>query len=159
MAIAHVAVLFFKLYIRYVSFLKLNYMPAKVIAEQEIHVGTPMAIEGASPAPPFVAVFEDDGDTGYFYALDILRADNPVLDALHIYNVKAVKDRNLSSLVQIVWSNDNQKAALLINKHPHAVFDFKAHRGYCRTGFPTPIKGSWTQHGHDWDDKAMEFFR
>jgi hypothetical protein len=134
-------------------------MAAKLVAEQEIRVGEPSVVEGASPTPPFVVVFEDDGDTGYLYALDISRADNPIVDALQIYNVAAVTDRHLPSTVQLVWSQDDKKAALLINRYPHAIFDFETHRGYCRTGFPPPSKNGWTKHSHEWDDRAEELFR
>jgi hypothetical protein len=134
-------------------------MPVKLVAEQEIRVGQPSVVEAASPTPPFVVVFEDDGTTGYFYALDTSRGDNPIVDALQIYNVAAVKDRHLPSKVQLVWSQDDKKAALLINKYPHAIFDFVACRGYCRTGFPSPKKTGWTQQDHKWDAKAEELFR
>lgn len=92
-------------------------MVAKLIAEQEIWVGEPSVVEGASPTPPFVVVFEDDGDTGYLYARDTSCADNPIVDALQIYNVAAVADRHLPSMVQLVWSQDGKKAALLTNRY------------------------------------------
>jgi hypothetical protein len=135
-------------------------MPAKQVATQEIKVGKEIVIEGPSPTPPFVAVFEDDGETGYFYALDASREENPILDALHIYDVEGVTDRHLPSQVQIVWSMDDRKAALLINDFPHAVFDFVARRGYCRDGFPPPAEGDeWSAGGHEWDDAVLEFFQ
>jgi hypothetical protein len=134
-------------------------MAVKLIAEQEIRVGQATVIEGTSPTPPFAVVFEDDGKTGYFYALDTSRANDSIVDAMQIYNVASVTDKNLPSKVQIVWSQDDKKAALLINLHPHAIFDFAAQRGYCRTGFPPPAKTGWTQHNHVWDEKAEEFFR
>ncbi len=80
------------------------------------------------------------------------------MDALHIYNVANVTDRAKPSVVQLVWSRDGLKAALLINRYPHAVFDFESRRGYCRTGFPPPDK-IWTQHSHEWSDDAQELFR
>jgi hypothetical protein len=134
-------------------------MAVTLVAEQEIRVGEPTVIEGAAPTPPFVAVFEDDGATGYFYALDSSRTGNPIVDALHIYNVASVTDKHLPSKVQLVWSNDDKKVALLINRYPHAIFDFEIQRGYCRTGFPPPAKNGWTQHSHEWDDKAKELFK
>jgi len=134
-------------------------MAARLVAEQEIRVGEPTVLERASPTPPFAVVFEDDGDTGYFYALDTSREGNPIVDALHIYNVAGVTDRHLPSTVQIIWSADDRKAALLINGYPHAVFDFAARRGYCRGGFPPPAPDSWTKHGHEWDDGVQELFR
>jgi hypothetical protein len=77
-------------------------MAVKLVAEQEITIGKATVVEGPSPTPPFVVVFEDDGATGYFYALDTSRADNPIIDALHIYNVAAVTDRHLPSKVQLI---------------------------------------------------------
>jgi hypothetical protein len=133
-------------------------MPIKLVAQEEIRVGERVVLEGESPSQPYAAVFEDDGDTGYFYALDTSREGNPILDALHIYNAEGVRDRHLSSMVQIVWSADDLKAALIINGSPHAVFDFVAHRGYCRTAFPPPLT-DWTAHDHAWDDAAVELFR
>jgi hypothetical protein len=103
-------------------------------------------------------VFEDDGETGYFYGLDTTKKDSPILDALQIYNVKNITDRNIPSTVQIVWSADGLKSALLINKYPHAIFDFQVKRGYCRTGFPPPAK-TWSSQGHEWDDKAQDLFK
>ena len=134
-------------------------MAIKLIAEQEIRVGEPTFIDAASPSMPFAVIFEDNGETGYFYALDKTRTDNPIVDALHIYNVVSVTDKHLSSKIELVWSSDDKKAALLINRYPHAIFDFEAKRGYCRTGFPPPSKGGWTDFSHKWDDKAEELFR
>ena len=134
-------------------------MPANIVAEQDIAVGEETVIEAPSPTSPYVAVFEDDGATGYFYALDTSRVDNPIVDALHIYDVESVTDAELASTVQIVWSNDGLKAALLINEYAHAVFDFKSRRGCCRNGFPpdSSVDG-WSPNGHDWDDAALESF-
>jgi hypothetical protein len=112
----------------------------------------------ASPTSSFSGVFEDDGDTGYFYAYDRSRPDSPILDALHIYNVRNVRDREIPSEVDIVWSRDGLKAALLINDYPHAVLDFVAAKGYCRTGFPAP-GGVWrADERAPWDDSLMQLF-
>ncbi len=111
-----------------------------------------------SPSTSFSAVFEDDGKTGYFYAYDRARADEPILDALHIYNVRNVTDREIDSEAEIIWSMDGSKAALLINGYPHAVLDFAARRGYCRTGFPPPT-GAWrAPERAAWDDRLMRWF-
>ncbi len=133
-------------------------MSAQVVAEQEITVGTPTTIEGLSPSAYYGVVFEDDGTTGYLYALDFSRESQPIVDAVLIYNVEQVTDRDKPSLVQLVWSLDGRKAAILINDQPHAVFDFEARRGYCRSNFPSPNR-RWTEHDHTWDDKAVELFR
>ena len=132
-------------------------MPINVVAEQQITVGTEQFVDGTAPDGRFAVVFEDDGGTGYFYALDRSKSDQPIQDAMHIYNVANVKDKHRPSLVEIGWSLDNLKAVLLINDYAHAIFDFSAKRGYCRTGFPPPSEsGDWS--GHDWDDSAFKLF-
>ena len=132
---------------------------SRITKEQTIRVGEKVVIEGPSPSALFSVVFEDDGETGYFYALDVSRQEDPILDALHIYDVVAVTDRDLPSQTQIVWSADGLKAALVINGYVHAVFDFEAKRGHCRDGFPPPL-GDWReQQGHDWDDRALDLFK
>ena len=112
-----------------------------------------------SPSSSFSGVFEDDGETGYFYAYDRSRTDNPILDALHIYNVRNVTDREIESEVEILWSADGLKAALLINDYPHAILDFEGKRGYCRTGFPPPTGGWRASTREPWDDSLVQWFR
>ena len=131
-----------------------------VTAEEEILVGREVVIEGPAPDSPFTVLFEDDGTTGYFYAWDLEAEGNKIQDAVHIYNVNDVTGRDRPSVVKIAWSKDSQKTVLLINGYPHAVFDFSARRGYCRTGFPPPpSNGVWSVAGHQWDDSAIELFR
>ncbi|CAN5560949.1 hypothetical protein BH10ACI2_BH10ACI2_13180 [soil metagenome] len=127
-----------------------------VIENQAIFiVGEETLLESNSPHNSYAAFFEDEGETGYFYALD-MELEEPVIDALQIYNVSQVTDGNIPSTVKIAWSNDGLKTALLINEYVHAVFDFDSKRGYCRTGFP-PIT-DWSKNGHEWSDKALELF-
>ncbi len=80
-------------------------------------------------------VFEDNEETGYFYAIS--KNDKlTILDALHIYNVEDVLDKEKTSIIQILWTKDMTKAVLAINNYYHAIFDFNAKGGYCRHGFP-----------------------
>jgi hypothetical protein len=134
-------------------------MPVQLAAEQTITVRDKVVVEGPSPSQPFGVVFEDDGETGYLYGLDFSRQDNPIVDALQIYNVQQLSDPHKPSQVQLVWSSDGLKAALLINRYPHAIFDFAARCGYCRTGFPPPMHTGFSKDGHAWDDAAQELFR
>jgi len=127
-------------------------------AEAELHVGEPIVVDGPSPSSPYLCVFEDDGHTGYFYGLDAEHEDQPILDALHIYDVEQVTDRDKPSKIMIVWSATGKQAMLVINRYPHAVFDFEAARGCCRSGFPGPNE-EWTSVPHDWDDALLEPFR
>ena len=132
-------------------------MAVDLVAQETLKIGEKMVVEGPSPLGRYLLVFEDDGETGYLYGLDVTKSDNPICDALHIYNVASVAERAKPSQFQIVWSRDGLKAALLINDYPHAIFDFEANRGYCRTGFP-PADRNWTSHTHDWDDAALGLF-
>jgi len=126
--------------------------------EQTFKVGEPTTVMGPAPAGTFSAVFEDDGDTGYFYGLDNAKGEQPIVDALHIYNAHEVTDRHIPSTAQIVWSGSGQQVALFINDYPHAVFDFEHRRGYCRTGFPPPVS-AFSPEGHEWSDEALEFLK
>lgn len=130
---------------------------AMICVERAIMVGVKAVVESASPEGSFAVVFDDDGDTGYFYALDLARMGNPILDAVHIYEVERVPDKHVPYTIQIVWSGDGKKSLLMINDYPHAVFDFETKRGYCRSGFPPPST-DWTKHDHQWDEKVLELF-
>src|SRR5690606_36714734 len=83
---------------------------AMIYAETQFTVGAETVLESGSPENSFMVVFEDDGDTGYFYGLDRSRDGNLILDALHIYNVANVTDMHLPSNVQIVRSGDGNKS-------------------------------------------------
>jgi hypothetical protein len=111
-----------------------------------------------APAGSYSVVFEDDGETGYFYAVERRGADMQILDAVQIYAVRNVVDREIPSELQVVWSEGGQQAALYVNSYPHAVFDFQARRGYCRTGFPPPPQTGWSSQGHGWDEDALKPF-
>jgi len=129
-----------------------------LVAQEAITVGEEITIFGESPQGRFATVFEDNSETGYFYALDAEKADNQICDAMHVYNVKNVTDGNIPSKIEILWSQDGLKSVLLINDYPHAIFDFEQKRGYCRTNFP-PSDKSWTEFDHEWKEDALELFR
>jgi hypothetical protein len=134
-------------------------MPIQITAEREFLVGQETAVEGQAPEGAYAVVFEDDETSGYFYALDTSHENQPIQDALHIYDVQNVSDRAKPSIVKIGWSLDSQKAVLLINGHPHAIFDFSSRQGYCRSGFPPPAPGGlWGSEGHEWQEAAIELF-
>lgn len=128
-----------------------------LVAKETFVVGQPTEVFGESHLGRFATVFEDDGDTGYFYALDAENADNQICDAMQIYNVSNVVDKDLASDVAILWSEDGMKSVLLINDYPHAVFDFESRRGYCRTNYPP--NAAWTGFDHEWTDEALELFK
>jgi len=130
-------------------------MKGVLALDEELVIGKPEIFISEAATNSFAVFFEDDGDTGYFYALDTDK-QMPILDAVQIYNVANIVDKDRPSKLQIAWSNDGLKAALLINDYAHAVFDFSANRGYCRTGFP-PMN-DWSKDGHEWSDEAFSLF-
>jgi hypothetical protein len=77
--------------------------------EQTFHAGTPTVVQGDAPSGRFGAFFEDEGDTGYFYAVDLTRKDDRILDAVHIYNAANVTDRDRPSSLSIVWFADGSR--------------------------------------------------
>ena len=109
--------------------------------EEKITVGTPNTIVDSTAAGGERSViFEDDGTTGYFYAVRP-GADMEILDALHIYDVANVADRHIPVKVQLVWDETWTAAVLLINGYGHALYDFQRAAGFCRNAFPAAING------------------
>ena len=132
-------------------------MPYSACYAQTVRVGKPVVVECPSPTTKYSVVFEDDRATGYFYGLDRSpEFPGQIVDALHIYNVKGVTDRKKPCAFEVIWSKDGLKAGLLINGYMHAVFDFEARKGCCRTGFPPASDYTPT---HEWDDAALSLFK
>ena len=113
-----------------------------IYEEQELKVGEDTFIESTAENDNAV-VFEDNGETGYFYALDRRNYALKMLDGVHIYDVANVTDRHQPSTLKILWTQDLTKAFLSINNHYHAAFDFQNRAGYCRNGFPG--NSSWAK--------------
>lgn len=133
-------------------------MTILVTMQAQLVVGEAQVIKSLAPEGMLAAVFEDDGETGYFYALDESVAVNPIQDAVHIYDAEDISDGHIPSDVKIGWSEDSQKCVLLINGYPHGAFDFVGKNGYCRSGFPPPINEVWSASGHEWSDAVDDFF-
>lgn len=120
----------------------------KLGAEQHIRVGQPPADEteiviGSFPpgAKGVGTVFEDDGETGYFYAVEQQADELELLDALHVYDVAAIADPEQPVTIQIFWNEDDTAAVLLLNGRSHALYDFQRRMGFCRNAYPP------AQHG------------
>ena len=120
-------------------------MKGYLLLEQPFVIGEGVFAPSDASENNYSGVFEDDGDTGYFYAAE--RIDGPdglrILDALHIYNVDEIAEEERKAVLKIIWSRDWLKCALIINGYCHAVFDFDRHGGYNRNEFPPPNE-VWT---------------
>jgi len=135
-------------------------MPLKIVARESLRVGQPLVVDADSPVGRYATVFEDDGRTGYFYAIDTdIEDGNPIQDALHVYDSANVSDAHLASTLEIGWSDDGLKALLLINDQPHAAFDFARRQGWCQTGFPPGASTSgWSPASRDWSEDVEALF-
>jgi hypothetical protein len=132
-------------------------MPSESHLGETITIGNPITLECPSPKTRYSVVFEDDGKTGYFYGLSWENKKQPVLDSLHVYDVKDILDPSVSVKVEILWSEDGMKSALNINGFTHAVFDFESRKAYCRNNFPPPDR-RFTK-SHRWNDEALDLFK
>ena len=113
---------------------------------KDFTVGMPEVLQSFFEYVPYGVVFEDDGDTGYFYATS---KDG-------IYNVEDVSDKHIPNHVLILWDDACTLAALCINDYIHAVYDFVAQAGYCRNGFPE-AHGEWVKvENHVLDDELLD---
>ena len=135
-------------------------MPVIMDKTRSFTPGTDTWVGSLSQEGPYAVVFEDDGETGYFYAANGLDDDIDIYDALHIYTVddRSEKSRSVESVVKIGWSPSGEQAVLMLNDLAHAVFDFAAKKGWCRDDYP-PSNGDWSKDGHAWNDDALRFFR
>jgi hypothetical protein len=135
-------------------------MSLKIVVTQALKVGQPLVVDADSTAGRYAAVFEDDGETGCFYAIDTDVEDgNPVQDALLVYEVADVLDAEETSTVEIGWSTDGLKALLLINDAPHAAFDFEKRQGWCVLGLPeAAVNKAWSKGSRQWGDDVETLF-
>ena len=136
-------------------------MKGYLLQQQKFVVGEDTFIESLSSENNYAVVFEDDLQTGYFYAIEIdpKTREQKILDALHIYEVEKVADKDKQGVINIIWSTDWSKCALVINKYCHAVFDFENQGGYNRNEFPPP-NNFWTKGERKLtDEMVVSFFK
>ena len=122
------------------------------MSKGEFHIGN-ICLDSTIPDQPYYAVFEDDGAAGYFYVCDQRNVEKPIIDALHIYDVRSVSDKEKPSLFEIMWSTDDLKTTLFINGRCHAFFDFGKMEGRCRTNFPS------SQYRRNWSDELVSSWK
>jgi hypothetical protein len=122
--------------------------------ETRHRVGEAVALESEAPGGRYAVVFEDDGETAYLYGFDEAVEQvngGPIVDALQIYDVASVADRDSDVRIEVRWGDGRNRVGLFIDGRCHAVLDFDNGRAICRSGFP-PASGSFTT-SHDWDDE------
>jgi hypothetical protein len=132
-------------------------MPSEILLTETITLGNPITLECPSPKTSYSVVFEDDGETGTLYGLNLEKTKQPILDSLLIYKVQDILDENVSVKVEISWSEDGLKSCLAINSFKHAIFDFESKKAYCRTSLPAPDRRF--TNSHKWSDAALDLFK
>jgi hypothetical protein len=132
-------------------------MNGYLMQEKEWVVGADLFLESFSPENSFGVVFEDDGDAAYFYAVEKDKEGTgvQVLDALHVHERDEEDEVTETRRLQIVWSRDWLKCALVIDGQCHALFDFEAHGGYNINEFPPPNE-IWTQGDRKLTDEVVK---
>ncbi len=135
-------------------------MSLRIVAKESFRVGQPLVVDADSPIGRYAVVFEDDGQMGCFYAIDTDVEDgNPVQDALLVYVAADVTDSDLASTLEIGWSEDGQKALLLVNDTPHAAFDFGKRQGWCLSALPqAAVNKAWSTGPRGWSDAVEALF-
>jgi hypothetical protein len=135
-------------------------MPLKIVASETFRVGQALVVDADSPVGRYATVFEDDGESGVFYAVDTdIEDGNPVQDALLVYVAADVSDAELASTLEIGWSDDGLKALLLINDQPHAAFDFAKRQGWCQLALPEDaVNKAWSKAPRQWSDAVEALF-
>lgn len=134
---------------------------AKKNTEPDEATAFPINFNGKGPyqksfGKEFGVVFEDDGETGYFYATN--GTHSKIYDALHVYDRNETEAIQPGEQVFVVWNPFRKRAGLYFRNKFQAIFDFISHRGTCRNGFPPPGI-EWPQSGHNWDEKLTDGLR
>jgi hypothetical protein len=95
-----------------------------LMAAERFVVGQPFLVTSKSPSRSLGAVFEDDGETGWFYALRL--PEHTILQSAHVYNAASVVDRHREFDFRIQWSEDGFQSTLLINGLARSILDLSA---------------------------------
>jgi hypothetical protein len=135
-------------------------MKGYLLKQEKIRIGEPYFTEVHAAENDFVVVFEDDGETGYFYAAenDPTGKGLKILDMVYVYDVESIPQEERDVQLSIIWSTDWQKCALILGNTCHAIFDFEHHGGYSLAEFPPP-NDIWTQHPRKLTSEMLkEFF-
>ena len=122
-----------------------------------------------SPAPPWTAVFEDEGPAGYLYACDRSQEtqEHSIMDSMLIYNRASLADpsargkESAERIASIQWSRSGRQCVLYLDGSAQALIDFATRTSFCRSNFPNFLGeegDTWRKSSHAWDDAAIQEF-
>ena len=112
-----------------------------LLTVENLNVGQETFIESCPTTGNNAVVFEDNGETGYLYAIERAAGEElKILDAINIYDVANVTDKNIPSEVKIFWNDDFDKVGLVINAIVMPSCISKIESDYAELGFPTQAR-------------------
>ena len=116
-----------------------------------------------SPAPPWTAVFEDEGPAGYFYACDRSQEthEHSIMDAMLIYNATSLADPGKRAPRQRPMVPRRHAMRPLPRRHRPGLHRLRRPPSFCRSDFPNYIQeqgDTWRKSSHAWDDAAIQQF-
>ena len=106
-------------------------MTILVTIQAQLVVGEEQVIKSLAPEGMLAAVFEDDGRTGYFYALDESVEEIRLWTQYTSTMPKTFQTVTFLLMLKLAGQKI-VKCVLLINGYPHGAFDFVGKNGYCR---------------------------
>lgn len=112
-------------------------------AKASIRPTDKVIIEATSPNNNRHCVFEDDGETGYFYALEKDASSYSMVNALLIYQYPNGNTDDRPFSLELKWSEQSHMCALVISDGLHGLFDWNNQVAYNGSGFPKGLNG-WT---------------
>ena len=117
--------------------------PVRITPTEEVVLKTSSSVSGHA------CVFEDDGTTGYLYALKPAEngdAIGPIADAVLVYQYTEGNPRQHSAELQFQWTDSGSCCGLVLDGHLYALFDFDTQTGFSISGFPPASEtGGWAR--------------
>lgn len=112
-------------------------VPVRITPTEEVVLKTSSSVSGHA------CIFEDDGTTGYLYALKSAEngdAIGPIADAVLVYKYTKGNPRQQSAELQFQWTDSGRCCGLVLDGHLYALFDFDTQIGFNISGFPPASK-------------------
>src|SRR5687768_4983642 len=105
-------------------------MKGYLLKNEEIKPGEGCFIQSESAEHAFVVVFEDDNETGYFYAAEKDATGSlSILDMLFVYDAQQVSAKEKKAKLSILWLTNCRRFALIFINTAILFFNFKTKEG------------------------------
>lgn len=122
----------------------------------KIRRGDGGASQTRGPDVRLSCVFEDDGRTGYLYALIYDGSAQPIKDAVQIYDAEAAANDHEHELT-FVWSASGDQCGLFLDGVLEGFVDFDRKLVSARSNFPAI--SPWSKEPRAaWRDDFVEYF-